>query len=91
MHDEQVADNGEGQIAVEEPKSVDQLGKSIAKFSSRHSYARSTLRKRIWFDWLVQVGTRALRAAQELSRSCAEAFEVIRVDTRVLVRSRFTC
>jgi hypothetical protein len=54
MHDEQVADNGEGQIAVEEPKSVDQLGKSIAKFSSRHSYARSTLRKRIWFDWLVR-------------------------------------
>jgi hypothetical protein len=31
LHPEQVADNGNGQIAVEEPNVVDQLGQSIAK------------------------------------------------------------
>jgi uncharacterized phage infection (PIP) family protein YhgE len=31
LHAEQIADNGDGQIEVEEPKSVDQLGQAIAK------------------------------------------------------------
>src|SRR6266851_2272533 len=31
LHAEQIADNGDGQIAIEQPKSVEQLSQSIAK------------------------------------------------------------
>jgi hypothetical protein len=91
LHAEQIADNGDGQIAIEQPKSVEQLSQSIAKLFQPAQLCKEHLAQTHLVRLACQVGTRALRAAQELSRSCAEAFEVIRVDTRVLVRSRFTC
>ena len=68
LHAEQVTDNGDGQIAVEEPKSVDQLGQSIAKLFQPAQLCK---------EHLAEIAN-ATDSINRLARSAPEFFEPLK-------------
>jgi uncharacterized protein with von Willebrand factor type A (vWA) domain len=94
-HAEQVTDYGNWQVAVEKPKSVDQLGQAIAKLFEPAQRCKKQLAEIAHASNSIKQLTRSalelLEAAREFSRSYAETFELFRVDSRVSGRSRRTC
>lgn len=68
LHAEQVTDNGDGQIAVEEPKSVDQLGQSIAKLFQPAQLCK---------EHLAEIAN-ATDSILKLARSAPEFFEPLK-------------
>ena len=65
---EQITDNGDGQIAVEEPKSVDQFGQSIAKLFEPAQLCKKHLAEIV----------NASDSINKLARSAPELFEPLK-------------